>query len=49
MGTEKERRDIQKALLYDLWLIFSTGEQESFSRQEILELLDRLALAKDQD
>lgn len=49
MGTEKERRDIQKALLYDLRLIFSTGEQESFSRQEILELLDRLALAKDQD
>ncbi len=49
MGTEKERRDTQKALLYDLRLIFSTGEQENFSRQEILELLDRLALAKDQD
>lgn len=49
MGAETQRRDTQKALLYDLRLIFSTGEQENFSRQEILELLDRLALAKDQD
>ena len=26
MGTEKERKDTQKALLYDLRLIFSAGE-----------------------
>jgi len=49
MGTEKERRDTQKALLYDLRLIFSTGEKEDYTRQEILDLLDKIALAKDQE
>lgn len=49
MGTEKERRDTQKALLYDLRLIFSTGEKENYTRQEILDLLDKIALAKDQE
>nr|WP_325295178.1 hypothetical protein [uncultured Oscillibacter sp.] len=49
MGSEKERKDTQKALLYDLRLIFSTGEKEDYTRQEILELLDKIALAKDQE
>lgn len=49
MGTEKERKDTQKALLYDLRLIFSTGEKDTYTRQEIVELLDKLALAKDQE
>ena len=49
MGTEKERRDTQKALLYDLRLIFSTGEKEDYTKQEIVELLDKIALAKDQE
>ncbi|MCI9609406.1 MAG: hypothetical protein HFG07_04195 [Oscillibacter sp.] len=49
MGTEKERTDTQKALLYDLRLFFSTGEKEDYTRQEILELLDKIALAKDQE
>lgn len=49
MGAEKERKDTQKALLYDLRLIFSTGEKDTYTRQEIVELLDKLALAKDQE
>ena len=49
MGTEKERKDTQKALLYDLRLIFSSGEKDTYTRQEIVELLDKLALAKDQE
>ncbi|MCI8420379.1 MAG: hypothetical protein HFF79_07735 [Oscillospiraceae bacterium] len=49
MGTEKERKDTQKALLYDLRLIFSNGEKENYTRQEIVELLDKIALAKDQE
>lgn len=49
MGTEKERKDTQKALLYDLRLIFSTGEKEDYTRQEILELLDKIALDKDRE
>lgn len=49
MGTEKERKDTQKALLYDLRLIFSTGEKDNYTKQEIVELLDKFALAKDQE
>ena len=49
MGTEKERKDTQKALLYDLRLIFSAGENENYTKQEIVELLDKIALAKDQE
>ena len=49
MGTEKERKDTQKALLYDLRLIFSTGEKNDYTKQEIVELLDKIALAKDQE
>ena len=46
MGTEKERKDTQKALLYDLRLIFSTGEKEDYTRQEILELLDKIEIGR---
>ncbi len=49
MGTEKERRDTQMAMLYDLRLIISGGEKEQYSRNEILELLDKIALAKGQE
>lgn len=49
MPTEKETKIIEKATLYDLRLIFSTGDKENYSRQEIVELLDKLALAKDQE
>lgn len=49
MGTEKERKDTQKALLYDLRLIFSSGEKDQYTREEIVELLDKIALAKDQE
>ncbi len=49
MPTEKETKIIEKATIYDLRLIFSTGEKENYSRQEIVELLDKLALAKDQE
>ena len=49
MGTDKERRDTQKALLHDLRLIFSTGEKDTYTREEIVELLDKIALAKDQE
>lgn len=49
MDTEKEHKIIQKALLYDLRLIFSTGEKDTYTRDEIVELLDKIALAKDQE
>ncbi len=49
MESENVRKDIQKALLYDLRLIFSTGEKDTYTREEIVELLVKIALAKDQE
>lgn len=49
MESENVRKDIQKALLYDLRLIFSTGEKDTYTREEIVELLDKIALAKDRE
>ena len=47
MPTEKEYKIIEKATLYDLRLIFSTGEKDTYPREEIVELLDKIAMAKD--
>lgn len=49
MPTEKDYEVIRKAVLYDLRLIFSTGEKQNYTQQEIVELLDKIALAKDQE
>lgn len=37
------------ATLYELRLIFSQGEKEQYSREEIVELLDKIATAKEAD
>jgi len=47
--TDKERKDTQKATLYDLRLLFSNGEKDTYTKQEIVELLDKIAMAKDQE
>lgn len=49
MGTEKERKDIQKAMLYDLRLIIKGSEKEQYTKDELLDLLDTIAAAKDQE
>lgn len=46
--TENERQDTKMATLYELRLIFANGEKEEYRTEEILELLDKLAMAKDQ-
>ena len=45
---DKERQDAKMATLYELRLIFSTGEKKEYTTEEILELLDKIAQAKDQ-
>ncbi|MCI8296572.1 MAG: hypothetical protein HFG22_11990 [Lachnospiraceae bacterium] len=45
---DKERQDTKMATLYELRLIFSTGEKEEYTKDEILEMLDKVAMAKDQ-
>lgn len=49
MPTEKDYKTIEKATIYDLRLIFSSGEKEQYTREEIVELLDKIAMAKDQE
>lgn len=47
--TEKERKDTKMATLYELRLIFTNGEKKEYTREEIVELLDKIATAKEQD
>lgn len=45
---EQEVKMAQKAQLYDLRLIFTNSDKDTYSTQEIVELLDKIAIAKDQ-
>ncbi len=47
--TEKEMQTVKMSTLYQLRLIFSTGDKKEYTREEILELLDKIATAKEQD
>ena len=45
--TEQEAKMAQKVQLYDLRLIFTSGDKDTYTTQEIVELLDKIAMAKD--
>jgi len=49
MRTENDRKDTQKALLYDLRLIVGASEKEHYTKDELLDLFDTIAAAKDQE
>ena len=46
--TEKEMQTVKMSTLYELRLIFTQGEKKQYSTEEIVELLDKIATAKDQ-
>lgn len=46
--TEKERQDTKMATIYELRLMFTQGEKNEYTKEEIVELLDKIATAKDQ-
>ncbi|MDE6596159.1 MAG: hypothetical protein K2K44_09125 [Oscillospiraceae bacterium] len=46
--TDNERQDVRMATLYELRLIFTNGEKTNYSTEEIVELLDKLAMVKEQ-
>lgn len=46
--TEKERMDTKMATLYELRLIITNGEKKEYTADEIVQLLDKIAMAKDQ-
>ena len=45
---EKERNDTQLATLYDLRLTVSQSEKTEYTKEEILQLLDTVAMTKTQ-
>lgn len=47
--TEKEMQTVRKATLYDLRLIFTSGDKKEYTTEELVELLDKIALAKEQE
>lgn len=47
--TDKERKDAKMATIYEIRRIFQKGEKEEYKIDEILELLDSIADAKDQE
>ena len=44
--TEQEAKMAQKVQLYDLRLIFTSGDKDTYTTQEIVELLDKIELSK---
>lgn len=47
--TEKERQDTKMATLYELRLLFTNGEKKEYTKEEIVELLDKIALSTEQE
>lgn len=46
---EKERRDIKLAALFELRLILKKGEKKEYTLDELFDLIDTVAEAKDQE
>lgn len=46
--TEKEMQSVKMSTLYELRLLFTQGDKKEYTTDEIVELLDKTAVAKDQ-
>ena len=44
--TDKERQDTKMATLYELRLIFANGEKSEYTKEEIVELLDKIGAGR---
>ena len=49
MGTEKERKDTQQAILYEVRRLIKNSGKESYTIEELCDLLDTIAEAKAQE
>ena len=47
--TDKERKDTQKALLFDLYLLIKHNDKDTYTVEELLNLFETIAEAKDQE
>ena len=46
--TKEERNDTKMATIYELRLLITNGDKKEYTREEIVELLDKIAMSKDQ-
>lgn len=46
---EREIKIVKKSTLYDIRLIFSSSDKTEYTKDEILQILDDVALAKEQE
>lgn len=46
--TETERQDTKMATLFELRLFLLKGDKKEYTLEEILDLLDKIAMVKDQ-
>ena len=46
MPSENEIKRMDLAMLYELRLIFTESEKENYTKAEIVELLDQIAISK---
>lgn len=46
MPSETGIKRMDLAMLYELRLIFTEGEKETYTKSEIVELLDQIAISK---
>ncbi len=49
MPSERDYKTIKKATIYDIRLLIDASEKETYTKQEIKELLDQIARTNDQD
>ena len=49
LRSEEMRKDTQMALLYEIRLMISKGEKKTYTKEELLQLLDTIADAKAQE
>ena len=47
MLIEMDYEVIKKSVLYDLRLMFSTSDKQNYTQQELVELMDKIALSKE--
>ena len=46
--SEKEMKTVKMSTLYELRLLFAQGHKKQYTKEEIVELLDKIATAKEQ-
>ena len=46
--TEKERKDVQKAVVYDIRLAVDADSKEEYTKEEILKMLDAFVRAREE-